>query len=35
MNPFTGKRRIITADCFVDAPPHRVFPELCPKKEYD
>lgn len=32
---FQGKRRILTADCYVNASPEAIFPELCPTREYD
>ncbi len=32
---FKGIRRIFTADCEVHASPDRVFPLLCPTREYD
>ena len=35
MENFKGARKIVTADCVVNVPPQRVFPELCPVREYD
>jgi hypothetical protein len=35
MTTFQGKRKILTADCHVNASPEVIFPELCPTREYD